>query len=114
MSYCRWSECDVYVYADVNGGWTTHVANRRPVYGKGPPVTGKTADEILESYNARAKWLKEHGQEHEEIFLPHSGETFNHATPQECAENLRKLKDLGFDVPEDVIEELQNEVVEDD
>jgi hypothetical protein len=33
MSYCRWSsdhfECDVYVYADVSGGWTTHVAGRR-------------------------------------------------------------------------------------
>lgn len=29
MSYCRWSsdnfKCDVYVYADVSGGWTTHV-----------------------------------------------------------------------------------------
>lgn len=33
MSYCRWSsdfgECDVYVYASGDGGWTTHVANRR-------------------------------------------------------------------------------------
>ncbi len=33
MSYCRWSsddgQCDVYVYEDVAGGWTTHVASRR-------------------------------------------------------------------------------------
>jgi hypothetical protein len=33
MSYCRWSsdhfECDVYVYEDCSGGWTTHVAGRR-------------------------------------------------------------------------------------
>jgi hypothetical protein len=33
MSYCRWSsehfECDVYVYANVSGAWTTHVAGRR-------------------------------------------------------------------------------------
>lgn len=33
MSYCRWSsdhfECDAYVYEDVSGGWTTHVAGRR-------------------------------------------------------------------------------------
>jgi hypothetical protein len=33
VSYCRWSsdfgECDVYVYADVSGGWTTHVAGRK-------------------------------------------------------------------------------------
>ena len=113
MSYCRWSECDVYVYADVNGGWTTHVAARRNIHGKGPPVTGDTADEILESAIARNKWLSENS-EHVDILLPHSGESFNHATPQECAENLRMLKDLGFDVPEDVIEELQNEVMEDD
>lgn len=27
MAYCRWStpDCDVYVYEDVMGGWTTHV-----------------------------------------------------------------------------------------
>lgn len=33
VSYCRWSsdfgECDVYVYANVSGAWTTHVAGRR-------------------------------------------------------------------------------------
>lgn len=33
MSYCRWSsdfgECDVYVYEDVAGGWTIHVAGRK-------------------------------------------------------------------------------------
>lgn len=39
MSYCRWSSdnwrCDVYVYQDTNGGWTTHVAGRRHVL---PPI----------------------------------------------------------------------------
>lgn len=39
MSYCRWSSmnwmCDVYVYEDVGGGWTTHVAGRRRAL---PPV----------------------------------------------------------------------------
>lgn len=39
MSYCRWSSmnwmCDVYVYEDVSGGWTTHVAGRRRVI---PPI----------------------------------------------------------------------------
>lgn len=33
MSYCRFSSnnfaCDVYVYEDVAGGWTTHVAARK-------------------------------------------------------------------------------------
>lgn len=39
MSYCRWSSmnwmCDVYVYEDVGGGWTTHVAGQRRAI---PPV----------------------------------------------------------------------------
>lgn len=39
MSYCRWSSmnwmCDVYVYADCNGGWTTHVASARRMM---PPI----------------------------------------------------------------------------
>lgn len=39
MSYCRWSSmnwmCDVYVYEDVGGGWTTHVAGRRRAL---PPI----------------------------------------------------------------------------
>jgi hypothetical protein len=38
MSYCRWSsndfQCDVYVYEDVAGGWTTHVACNRVVYSE--------------------------------------------------------------------------------
>ncbi len=32
MSYCRWStdefRCDLYIYANVNGYWTIHVAGR--------------------------------------------------------------------------------------
>ena len=39
MSYCRFSSmnmmCDVYVYQDCRGGWTTHVASVRRVI---PPI----------------------------------------------------------------------------
>ena len=39
MSYCRWSSmnsmCDVYVYEDDAGGWTTHVAAKRRIL---PPI----------------------------------------------------------------------------
>ena len=39
MSYCRFSSlnmmCDVYVYEDCRGGWTTHVASVRRVI---PPI----------------------------------------------------------------------------
>lgn len=46
MSYCRWSsdfgECDVYVYEDVSGGWTTHVAGRK--------LKKKVPDEVKAMY----------------------------------------------------------------
>lgn len=41
MSYCRFStddyQCDVYVYEDVGGWWSTHVAGNRPVYAEPLP-----------------------------------------------------------------------------
>jgi hypothetical protein len=46
MSYCRWSsnhgECDVYVYAHVEGSWTTHVAGRK--------LKHKVPDELKAAY----------------------------------------------------------------
>ena len=69
MSYCRWSsdfgECDVYVYEDVHGGWTTHVAGRRlkhrvpdeirnmPVFGEDGKFNG---DVWIEREKAQRKW----------------------------------------------------------
>ncbi len=70
MSYCRWSsdwgECDVYVYEDVSGGWTTHVAGRRAkhrvpdeiraiVEGASPE---EWAEKYLEAREAEREWKK--------------------------------------------------------
>ena len=42
MSYCRWSSmnwrCDVYVYEDVSGGWTTMVASNRRLFAPIPDI----------------------------------------------------------------------------
>lgn len=42
MSYCRFSsddyQCDVYVYQDGNGGWTTHVAGSRYLFKEPLPA----------------------------------------------------------------------------
>lgn len=42
MSYCRFSSdnwrSDVYVYENVYGGWTTHVASRRRMFGPIPDL----------------------------------------------------------------------------
>jgi hypothetical protein len=140
MSYCRFSSnnmmCDVYVYADCGGGWTTHVAGRRLVCPPIPEppfnmvvvrdaefdkVTRKLVykrkrDKFIASITGRLYNLlsKPHGWTlkiipRKYIGLPHDGETFNHDTPQECAENLEYLRNLGYNVPQYAIDNLKAE-----
>ncbi len=118
MSYCRWStndfQCDVYVYEDSWGGWTTHVASTRYVLaGPLPPPAVFDPDDDT-SWEA---WLSRHQQvqrmvdqaDRVKIDLPHAGETFNDDTPAGCADRLEMLLGLGYVVPQDVIDELRQE-----
>jgi hypothetical protein len=148
MSYCRWSsdffECDVYVYANVSGAWTTHVAGRRlkhrvpdelkaahPLHGD-PDYVRK----YMDSYRAVECWrhslpcdehtvkyaqpdgttkpgiwrtpkaseyvdLREIGQE--------AGQSYDDASPGECADRLEQLKAKGFNVPQYAIDGLRED-----
>ena len=124
MSYCRWSSdgfrSDVYVYEDVNGGWTTHVAgNRRLHLDTLPPdpYTPKmlqkirdkeiTHQEWAENYKAYSKALGELPLV--EIDLPHAAKTFNDPSPGACADRLEALRALGYYVPQYAIDELREE-----
>lgn len=114
MSYCRWStddfQCDVYVYADIAGGYTTHVAGNRVVYQEPlPPHVSYLTD--LEGWLERHRKVMEmiENSPREEITLPHAGETFNDPTPQACANRLQELKSLGYVVPQCVIDDLRME-----
>ena len=120
MSYCRWSclngYCDVYVYEDVNGGWTTHVASRRippgcPVNGMSLitaiSLSGPTRDLLLEVQRIERDWRDAHPSA--PIDLPEAGTSFNHDTPGECADNLERLRGLGFVVPLFAIQALREE-----
>ena len=115
MSYCRWSTdngyCDAYVYEDVNGGWTTHLANY-----KRPP--GRPEDPILslikrkyEEYEKRKEEQEKWDKDNPLIFIDHpeAGKSFNHDTPRECADNLERLKKEGFCIPNYVIIWLRDE-----
>lgn len=112
MSYCRWSSdgfmCDVYVYEDCSGGWTTHVATNR-VKERAPEifVPGATPEEYRERYDKYRKHMDT--VERERINLPHAGESFNDATPGECAQRLQDLKALGYNVPQYAIDALLEE-----
>lgn len=145
MSYCRWSSmnwrCDVYVYADVGGGWTTHVAGRRRLV---PPIPDMPLmhfpslggqwlrEERRMSYPSRwhavAAWLIFgfaafwHNRVHmaslrliplRPIGKAHDGESFNDDTPTACAERLEQLRAVGYVVPQEAIDALRSEVVED-
>lgn len=101
MSYCRWSsdnfQCDVYVYEDCAGGWTTHVAGRRK-----NPDFDPTADTSIEEW----------GDGYTDIALPFANESFNDPTPGECADRLESLRALGFNVPQYAINALREEAKE--
>ena len=98
MSYCRLSsddfKCDVYVYANVSGYWTIHVAGRKLVGDEERP----------------SGFGKEHfewaDRNYEKIELPCAQESFDATTPLECAEWLLALQDIGYSVPEYAIDGL--------
>lgn len=137
MSYCRWSSmnfmCDVYVYEDCDGGWTTHVAgNRRAI----PPIPtlpwptlrGKTnapamgfihdnwMDKLIDSIKLklwhlsyRLHMLSLRPIPSRPIGLPCDGKSFNDPTPGDCADRLIALRDMGYNVPKHSIDALREE-----
>jgi hypothetical protein len=132
VSYCRWSsdwgECDVYVYGDVSGGYTTHVAERR--LKKTVPDEVKAVKGFVESHRALCEWKEANLKgkrdkpdgpfwiDDSEFFPlryvgPEAGESYNDPTPQECANRLRDLKAKGFNVPDYAIERLDAEAEQD-
>ena len=117
MSYCRWSclngYSDVYVYKDVSGGWTTHVAGRRRPPGApdhGMVVffgEGGSIEKYMEAQAAWAVWAEKTPLT--DIDHPEAGKTFNHDLPGECADNLERLRGEGFTVPDWAVKSLKDE-----
>lgn len=125
MSYCRWSSdngyCDVYVYEDVHGGWTTHVCTMRHPSGRpngylaefGRQITAggdidqdkletaRTAQQDWDALNPATK-----------IDHAAAGESYNHDTPGECADRLEWLRGEGFHVPQYAVDTLREEDIE--
>ncbi len=117
MSYCRWSclngYSDLYVYEDVSGGWTTHVAWRMlppgaPDHGMDLLIgKGGSVGKYMEAQKAWDAWKEK--VELTDIDHPEAGESFNHPTPGECADNLERLRGEGFVVPDWAVENLRDE-----
>src|SRR6187549_3775379 len=110
MSYCRFSsdgfQCDVYVYADVRGGYTTHVASSRRSR-RVPDLDSSSPEKFKESYAAYRATLDDPENEPVAIGLSEDGKSFNHGTARECADNLERLQAIGYNVPQYAIDELR-------
>lgn len=119
MSYCRFSSddhaCDVYVYGNMWGGITIHVASYRIVPIRPlPPKLGKWWLDGLAGIDA---FVARNDEVHDiiakspkdKISLPHAGQTFDLPTPKEAAEALEELRTLGYRIPDGVIEALREE-----
>lgn len=147
MSYCSFSSmnwrCDVYVYEDTTGSWTTHVAGRRravpplPTFmdsrmtlslykwsgcrwvdGQAFVYGSKLKERTLAAWFVFVAWW--HRVVHmgslrliptRRIGLPFDGETFTDPTPEDCADRLQWLSDLGYRVPPSAIEALRKEAL---
>jgi hypothetical protein len=111
MSFCRFStddfQCDVYVYADVVGGFTTHVAKTRPFLDRELPakVPLENINEYMERHKKVKEWLDT--AERRPIGLSRDGMTFSDKTAAEAAGRLQSLKEEGYNVPQYVIDALR-------
>lgn len=119
MSYCRWStvlpdnyESDLYIYDHYAGYICVNIAASR-VEGieKAPRLARlhSTADTaaFLESYQARSRWRREHEDvlKRVPIDLPYAGESHDFTDPAECVAFLKELRELGYRMPDDVLNE---------
>jgi hypothetical protein len=122
MSYCRWStdqfRSDVYCY-EAGHGFVIHVAANRLVSDQPRPerkTDGVSWDDprwvdlSLEDWNALDAWCK--AARREPITLEHAGEELVERTAGECADRLRYLRGLGYCVPQQALEALDEEAAE--
>lgn len=120
MSYCRWStddfQCDLYIYEDVAGGYTIHVAGNKVVFPEDLPeyvdLTPETAEAWMERHQ-KVMAMIEHA-ERVPLNLPHDGDCFRLDTPTEAADKVQELMGMGYRCPPDVIEVLRAEAVDAD
>lgn len=123
MSYSRWSsndfQCDVYVY-EAEEGFVIHVASNRITWlvDLPPHYEWEEGGFDFDQWYARSRIMSdliddETTHTRAPIGLPHDGETFSYIeTPGECATQLVELRDMGYQVPDSVIKDLQEEETE--
>lgn len=115
MSYCRFSscdfQCDVYVYADVCGGITTHVAASRYVYARPLPPPVPFAEAAWVDREVEVQRII-NDSTMKPIGGPFDGQTFNDDTLEEVLSRLESLQSAGYRVPSIVVDGLREEIAQ--
>jgi len=117
MSYARFSsddwKSDIYAFCSGDNEVTIYVAENR-VKGV-PKITVEISKENIEEY------VKQHGAQlaylktakREKITLPHAGETFK-LSFEDAHAQLLKLRELGYHVPQQCLDAIQEEAAGDE
>ena len=123
MSFCRFSSddwnSDVYVYADIAGGYTVHVAANRVLIERDglPPITAglsadrhKWAQQWVARHQATMRQLDEASRE--QIDHPDAGDSHWSLPAEDVYHLLARLASEGFHVPEGVAEAVLAEATQ--
>lgn len=114
MSYCRWScmdyGCDLYVYADCNGGYTVHIADLK-IIGKVPHVPDIGDPDFIAAYRRQSKFMDT--AKRKKINLPYAGKSYYSLSKEDCLAKLKELKTIGFKFPDYVIPNIESDEEED-
>jgi len=112
MSYCRFSsddwKCDICAY-ESDMGYEIHVAARR-IVGDVPTLPDPLAvsgQEWSAAYVAQLAFIKT--ARREQITLLHAGESFTCSDLGSFEARLRVLREIGYNVPDYVFEEIAQE-----
>ena len=114
MSYCRWSsddyQCDIYAY-EGHEGFVVHVASNRRTPAEPFPEWVSYREAGFEAWIAREQCVVEmmKATPSKPIGLPHDGESFSFDTAGECADQLVRLKEIGYNVPQYAIDALRED-----
>lgn len=121
MSYCRWSclggQSDLYAYADVHGGVTLHISERRRVLT--PDVPEDPTADMISGKISHQEWADLHKVRNqaidkcklEAIGLSRDGQGFN-LDFEEAANLVADLRKEGYVIPEGVEDDIRADMEE--
>lgn len=106
--------CDIYLYSDVNGGYTCHVASKKRVADTPCPELPErskfwslSTEEFTAILQAQQEWVKTSSVV--PIGKAYDGRSFYNYDRDEMVEVLKMLKAAGYVMPDWLIEEIANE-----